>query len=69
MTPTNIYSLAINEQVLECQPGNVKVYLSTDTIETDVINEKNNFPVEFLNSLAPSGIPVNILKLRIGAVM
>ena len=53
LTPTNIDSLAINEQVLERLPGDVKIYLSADIIETDDLNEINNFPVEI--SLTPSG--------------
>ena len=68
LTPTNIDSLAINAQDLERLPGDVKIYLSADTIETDDLNEINNFPV-FLNSLTPSGMPVDCLKLKIGAVI
>ena len=69
LTPINIDSFAINEQVLEHQQGDVKVYLSADTIKTDDLNKINNFPVEFLNSLTPSGMPVYCLKLKIGTVM
>ncbi|XP_047129685.2 uncharacterized protein LOC100201102 [Hydra vulgaris] len=69
LTPNNVDSLAINEEVLDRLPGDVKVYLSADTIETDDLNEINNFPVEFLNSLTPLGMPVHCLKLKIGAVI
>ncbi|XP_004208072.2 uncharacterized protein LOC101240136 [Hydra vulgaris] len=69
LIPTNIDSLAINEEVLDRLPGDVKVYLSANTIETDDLNKINNFPVEFLNSLTPSGMPVHCLKLKIGAVI
>ena len=69
LTPTNMDSLTINEQVLERLPGDVRIYLSADTIETDDLNEINNFPVEFLNSLTPSGMPIHCLKLIIGAVI
>ena len=68
-TSTNIDSLAINEQVLERLPGDVKFLLSADAIETDDLNEINNFPVKYLNSLTPSGMPVHCLKLKIGAVI
>nr|XP_047141044.1 uncharacterized protein LOC101235432 [Hydra vulgaris] len=67
LTPTNVDSLAINEEVLHRLPGDVKTYLSSDSIDTDDLNEINNFPVEFLNSLTPSGMPVHCLKLKIGA--
>ncbi|XP_047146327.2 ATP-dependent DNA helicase pif1-like [Hydra vulgaris] len=56
LTPTNVNSLAINEEVLLRLPGDVKTYLSSDSIETDDLNEINNFPVEFLNSLTPSDL-------------
>nr|XP_047140902.1 uncharacterized protein LOC124815974 [Hydra vulgaris] len=68
-TPINVDSLAINKEVLDRLPGDVKVYLSTNTIETDDLNKINNFPVEFLNSLTPSGMPVHCLKLKIGTVI
>ncbi|XP_065661052.1 uncharacterized protein LOC100209428 [Hydra vulgaris] len=69
LTPTNVGSLPINEEVLHRLPGDVKTYLSSDSIETDDHNEINNFQVEFLNSLTPSSMPVNRLKLKIGAVI
>nr|XP_047129628.1 ATP-dependent DNA helicase pif1-like [Hydra vulgaris] len=56
LTPTNVDSLAINEEVLHRLPGDVKTYLSSDSIDTDDLNEINNFPVEFLNSLTPSDL-------------
>ena len=57
LTPTNVDSLSINEEVLECLPGEIKIYLSADQIDTDDLNESINFPVEFLNSLTTSGMP------------
>ncbi|XP_065639434.1 ATP-dependent DNA helicase pif1-like [Hydra vulgaris] len=68
LTPTNVDSLAINEEVLDRLPSNVKVFLSAYTIDTDNLNKINNFHVEFLNSLTPS-MPVHCLKLKIGAVI
>nr|XP_047142927.1 ATP-dependent DNA helicase pif1-like [Hydra vulgaris] len=69
LTPTNVDSLAINKKVLDRLPGDTKIYLSSDSIETDNYNEIYNFPVESLNSLTPSGMPVHCLKLKIGAVV
>ena len=57
LSPTDVDSLSINEEVLECLLGEVKIYLSADQIDTDGLNARNNFPVEFLNSLTPSGMP------------
>ncbi|XP_047136706.1 uncharacterized protein LOC124813547 [Hydra vulgaris] len=69
LTPTNVDSLSINEEVLQCLPGEVKTYLSADQVETDNLNERNNFPVEFLNSLIPSGMPPHSLKFKIGCII
>nr|XP_047144634.1 ATP-dependent DNA helicase PIF1-like [Hydra vulgaris] len=69
LTPTNVDSLSINEEVLEGLNGEVKTYLSADQIEIDDLNEINNFPVEFLNSLTLSGMPTHCLKLKIGCVI
>nr|XP_004212954.2 ATP-dependent DNA helicase PIF1-like [Hydra vulgaris] len=69
LTPTNVDSLSINKEVLERLHGEVKTYLSADQIDTDDLNEINNFPVEFLNSLTPSGMPTHCLKLKIGCVI
>nr|XP_012563438.1 unnamed protein product [Hydra vulgaris] len=68
ITPTNVDSLSINEEVLVRLHGEVKTYLSADQIDTDDLNEINNFPVEFLNSLTPLGMPTHCLKLKIDCV-
>ncbi|XP_065645770.1 uncharacterized protein LOC136076223 [Hydra vulgaris] len=47
LTLTNVDSLSINEEVLECLPGEVKIYLSADQIDTDDLNERNNFLSSF----------------------
>ncbi|XP_065650809.1 uncharacterized protein LOC136078928 [Hydra vulgaris] len=55
--------------MLECLPGEVKIYLSADQIDTDDLNEINKFPVEFFNSLTPSGFSPHCLKLKISCVI
>ena len=62
LTPTNQSSLALNEAVLQCLPGEVRVYYSTDTAVCDNDEEANNYPVEFLNSITPSGTIIMLLR-------
>lgn len=41
-------------------------YLSTDRVVEDEGNEVNNFSIEFLHSLTPSGMPLHELELKVG---
>ncbi|XP_047137426.1 uncharacterized protein LOC124813931 [Hydra vulgaris] len=66
---TNVDSLAINEKVFDRLPGDTKIYLSLNSIETGDHNEIYYFPVQFLNRLTGSGMPVHCLKLKISAVI
>ena len=69
LTPTNDDSLTINGHVLELLPGEVVSYYSADDIETDDELERAQYPVEFLNSITPSGMPPHCLKFKIGAIV
>jgi hypothetical protein len=69
LTPKNDASLELNDQVLERLPGEKHVYLSADSVVADDENEQQNYPLEFLNSLTPSGMPPHRLCLKVGAVI
>ena len=69
LTPTNDDSLTINGHVLALLPGEVVSYYSADDVETDDELERAQYPVEFLNSITPSGMPPNSLKFKIGAIV
>ena len=69
LTPTNEYSLLINQSVINKMPGNVKVYTSADRVICDDEEEANNYPIEFINSLTPSGMPPHLLCLKPGAIV
>jgi ATP-dependent DNA helicase PIF1 len=58
----------INDQVLELLEGERTTYLSSDSIEDVTEDDRNNYPLEFLNSLTPSVMPPYKLKLKKGAL-
>jgi hypothetical protein len=70
LTPKNDTALKVNDKVLKNMvPGAVKIYLSADKAICDNEEEANNYPVEFLNSLTPSGMPPHCLLLKSGAII
>jgi hypothetical protein len=70
LTPTNENELKLNDKVLKTKvPGQVKVYVSADRAICDNVEEGDNYPIEFLNSLTPSGMPPHRLLLKHGAIV
>ena len=70
MCPRNEETLELNEKILtELIKGDVYEYKSVDDIETDDEIGKTNFPLEYLNTLTPSGIPPHLLRLKIDCVI
>ena len=69
LCPTNDESLRLNEAILHCIPGDARIYFSSDDILTDDDEERAQYPIEFLNSLTPSGMPPHRLSLKVGAVV
>ena len=68
LTPTNEEELLINDRVLQLRPGEEKVSFSIDSVEGDTDAEVN-YPLEYLHSLTPSGMPPHKLCLKVGAVV
>ena len=50
-------------------PGQAKSYFSSDSVICDDEEEANNYPLEFLNSITPSGMPPHQLLLKKGAII
>ncbi len=69
LSPKNEDALLINNQIIERLEGDLKIYHSIDSIDSDNEQEAVNYPTEFLNSLTPSGLPPHKLHLKVGAVI
>jgi len=59
----------INEEVLELLEGAPVTYLSSDSIDDTSDDDRQNYPVEFLNELTPSGMPIHKLNLKKGSIV
>jgi len=56
----------INEKIINIFPGISQEFLSADSVEDKDFVHQNLYPVEFLNTLTPSGTPPHKLVLKIG---
>uniref|UniRef100_A0A2S2QXL1 ATP-dependent DNA helicase n=1 Tax=Sipha flava TaxID=143950 RepID=A0A2S2QXL1_9HEMI len=64
LTPKNDQAAVINDTLMMSFEGEEKVYISIDTVVN--MDDATNYPVEFLNSLKPPGMPYHRLILRVG---
>uniref|UniRef100_UPI00358FD09C uncharacterized protein n=1 Tax=Myxine glutinosa TaxID=7769 RepID=UPI00358FD09C len=69
LCPKNESTFVINDEILDAFPGEEKTYFSADSIVCDDLEEALNYPMEFLNQLTPSGMPLHKLRLKDGAVI
>ncbi|XP_059179144.1 uncharacterized protein LOC131958244 [Physella acuta] len=71
LTPKNQESIELNEMILTRVQSELKCYQSIDSIQQDSTNaeEAANYPLEFLNSLTPGGMPPHRLNLKVGSVV
>ncbi|CAJ0957209.1 unnamed protein product [Ranitomeya imitator] len=69
LTPLNDDIHALNDKILSQVQGEHSTYRSVDTIVEEEDVNFTDYPVEFLNSLNPTGMPPHELKLKPGAVI
>ena len=69
LAPTNKNILQINRQIIDKQNGSSKIYYSTDSLQSDDENDVNTYPVEYLYTLNPSGVPPHVLCLKKGTIV
>ncbi|XP_025407223.1 uncharacterized protein LOC112681179 [Sipha flava] len=67
---TNEGCRQMNEVILRNRlEGEIRHYFSTDTIECDDPEDAADFPIDFIHSLHPTGLPLHDLALKVGAVV
>jgi ATP-dependent DNA helicase PIF1 len=66
LSTKNEYVDMINSNMIEKFPGEKHVYYSFDSVEDDT---NNNYPIEFLNTQNPNGLPPHLLKLKLGCLI
>ncbi|KAK9275269.1 hypothetical protein L1049_022531 [Liquidambar formosana] len=67
--PKNVDVDKINSKMLSLIPGPTRCCLSADESccgDRNLSNQDNMYPVEYLNSLKPNGIPDHCLELKVG---
>ena len=71
LCPKNEHVRLINESVLSRLAAEEISYRSIDSVKADDngLQSELNFPVEFLNTLHPSGLPPHLLNLKKGCVV
>lgn len=71
LIPTNQVVDQINNLIMDKIPGNFFTYYSSDTVQNDGTDHMGNasFPIEYLNSIKISGLPMHELCLKEGVVV
>ncbi len=69
LTPKNETTLRLNDEILERVVGEERFYVSIDKVVTDNTEEAESYPLEFLYSQTPSGMPQHVLRLKPGAII
>ncbi|XP_025424420.1 uncharacterized protein LOC112693526 [Sipha flava] len=67
LTPKNDTAASINDSLLDQLPTEIVKYPSVDSVVE--LEDVVNYPVEFLHTLNPPGIPFHNLCLKIGALI
>jgi hypothetical protein len=62
LCPTNQATDEVNNYMIHVFPGHIHEYRSSDKLLQDSNNHQ--YPVEFLNSLCPSGMPPHVLRIK-----
>ena len=61
LSTTNEHVDAMNAVMIEKFPRDEKILYNFDSVDDDT---RNNYPLDFLNSIIPSGLPPHELKIK-----
>ena len=69
LTPTNQSSLEIKDTILKRMHGQLFSCFSVDSAVVDDAIDEDLYPVDFLHSLTPSGLPPHLFLLKVECVV
>ena len=69
LTPKNEDVHKMNKEILKRLEGVPRIYSSADSMISDNPSEAREYPVEYLHSLTPTGMPVHSLEVKVGAIV
>ena len=64
VTPTNDTALRLNNSILQRLPGDIVHIFSADSIHGDDLENPEQYPLNYINSLTPNGMPPHDLQLK-----
>ena len=69
LTPKNDACHELNDEIVRRFSGEEVKYVSTDEAICETEAERENYPIEFLHSCTPNGMPSHIINLKPGVVI
>ena len=66
LCPTNAEVDTVNQYIAHKFPGQEHIFHSVDSVKE---HDNHQYPVEFLNTLCPSGMPPHRLSLKVGMII
>ena len=69
LTPKNDATHSLNDAIVRRLDGEEVKYYSMDEVICETEEEEQHYPLEFLHSITPTGMPRHCLKLKPGAVI
>lgn len=69
LSPINSDVFDINNEIVKKLEGEEKQHLRIDTNESDMTEMIKAIPLEYMNSITPSGFPPHNLVLKVGTIV